>query len=180
MKAVSDPPVGLVEHGGLFPYRPITRKRPMIESQVRRSHIDVTLVQYRTVARHKVLGALIADIVFRRLQVAPIGCSFRTTAIDRNQSMTDAAHPGLRQQLLNDPFGLLVFALAELMMPNMPLRIYKIESRPIVVSERAPYCLIAIDRDRKSILMALAAQRTLSTFCSNSNSGECTPITTNP
>ncbi len=73
MKAVSDPPLGLVEYDGLFPYRPITRKGPMIESQLRGSLIDVRLVQYRSVARHEVLGALIADIGFRRPQVAPIG-----------------------------------------------------------------------------------------------------------
>src|SRR5208282_3722177 len=66
MKAVRDPPVGPVEHGGLLPYRPITRKGPMIEPQPRGGHIDVRPIQYRTVARHKVLGALIAEIVFRR------------------------------------------------------------------------------------------------------------------
>ena len=44
MKAVRDPPVGLVEYGSLFPYGPITRKGPMIESQPRRGRIDVTLV----------------------------------------------------------------------------------------------------------------------------------------
>ena len=63
----------------------------MIESQPRGGNIDVTLVQYRTVGRHKVLGALIADIGFRRLQAAPIGSGFRTAGIDRNQFMTNAA-----------------------------------------------------------------------------------------
>src|SRR5258708_38417808 len=72
MKAVRDPSVGLVQHGGLFLHRPITRKGPMIESQPRGGSIAARLVQYCTAGRRKVLGALIADIVFRRLQAAPI------------------------------------------------------------------------------------------------------------
>src|SRR6185295_13954866 len=35
VKAVRDPPVGLVQHSGLFLHRPIARKRPIIESQAR-------------------------------------------------------------------------------------------------------------------------------------------------
>ena len=91
VKAVRDPPVGLVQHSGLFLHRPIARKGPLIESQPRGGSIDATLVQYRAAGRRKVLGALIADVVFRRLQAAPIGGGFRTTGIDRNQFMTDAA-----------------------------------------------------------------------------------------
>jgi len=40
---------------------------------------------------------------------------------------------------LNDHFRLFVFALAELMMSNTPLRIDEIEGRPILVLESAPY-----------------------------------------
>src|SRR5712691_2336466 len=89
-----------------------------------------------------------ADIVFRRPQAAPIGGSFSSMGIDRNQFMTDAADSGLGQQLLNDHFRLFVFALAELMMSNMPLRIDEIEGRPILVVESTPYRMVAIDRDR--------------------------------
>ena len=62
--------------------------------------------------------------------------------------MTDAADPGLAQQVLNHPLRLLVCALAEVMMPNPPLGIDEIEGRPIGVLERTPYRMIAIDRDR--------------------------------
>src|SRR5437870_9366143 len=61
--------------------------------------------------------------------------------------MTDAADSGLGQQLLNDPFRLFVFTLAEMMMANAPLRIDEIEGRPIFVVESTPYRIIAIDRD---------------------------------
>src|SRR5205823_1825526 len=97
VKAIRDPPVGFVQHSGLFPHRPITRKGPLIESQSRGRSIDATLVQHCTTGRRKVLGALIADIVFLRLQTAPVSGSFRATAIDRNQLMTDAADPSLGQ-----------------------------------------------------------------------------------
>src|SRR5436309_2214234 len=143
-----DPHVGLVQHSSLFLHCPITRKGTMIESQLRGGSIDSTLIQYCTTGRRKVLGALIADIVFRRLQAAPIGGGFRATGIDRNQFMTDAADSGLGQQLLNDPFRLLVFALAEMMLANAPLRIDEIEGRPIFVLESTPYRMVAIDRDR--------------------------------
>jgi hypothetical protein len=53
----------------------------MIESQPRGGIIDAALVQYCTTGRRKVLGALIAYIVFRRPQAAPIGGSFSTTGI---------------------------------------------------------------------------------------------------
>ena len=62
--------------------------------------------------------------------------------------MINAADPGLRQQLLNNRFRLIVFALAEVMMSNMPLGIDEIEGRPKVVLERTPYRMVVIDRDR--------------------------------
>src|SRR5215211_5788196 len=120
----------------------------MIESQPRGGIIDPTLVQYCTTGRGKVLGGLIVKIVFRRPQAAPIGGSFSATGIHRNQFMTEAADPGIGQQLLNNHFRLFVFALAELMMSDMPLRIDEIEGGPISVVESTPYRIVAIDRDR--------------------------------
>src|SRR6266496_1395330 len=120
----------------------------MVKLQFRRGGIDATLVQCRTAWRRKVLGTPVADIVFRGLQVSPIGGSFRTAGIDRNQIVTDAAVSGLGQQLLNDSFRLFVIALAKLMMANAPLRIDDIEVRPIFILESTPYCMVAIDRDR--------------------------------
>src|ERR1035437_1682210 len=82
VKAVRDPPVELVQHDVVFFYRPITRKRPLIESEPRWSCIRATLVPICTTGRRKVLGALIAQIGFGRLQVVQIGASFNTTGID--------------------------------------------------------------------------------------------------
>jgi hypothetical protein len=44
----------------------------------------------------------------------------------------------LRQRVLNDRFGLRVVTFAELVMPNVPLRINKIERWPVLVVERTP------------------------------------------
>src|SRR5918998_1805598 len=99
VKAVRDPPVGLVQRGGLSLHRPIPRKGPMVEPQLLGGIVDAALVQYCTTGRGKVRGALIADIVLRRPQAVPIGTSLNTTGIDRNQVITAAADFGLLQQL---------------------------------------------------------------------------------
>ena len=64
------------------------------------------------------------------------------------QFMTDAAVSGLFEQLLKDHLRLFVFALAELMMSDMPLRIDEIEGRPITVVESTPNRIVVIDRNR--------------------------------
>src|SRR6266851_9408037 len=148
VKAVHDAPVGFVQHRGLSLHRPITGKGPMIEREACGGSIDARLVQDCTTGRRKVLGARVSDIVFRRPQVAPIGGSFSTLGIDRDQFMSEAADAGLGQQLLKNHFRLFVGALAELMIANTPLRIDEIEGRPIVVIESTPDRIVVIDCDR--------------------------------
>src|SRR5580692_2833493 len=120
----------------------------MIEPQSRGDHIDMGLVKYRPVARHKILVTFIPDIALRRPQYTKIGRRFQTTGVDGHQSRTDANASSFHQQLLNCPFGLLVAAFAKLMMPNESLRIDEIKCRPVVVSEGSPYRMIAIDGDQ--------------------------------
>src|SRR5262249_7924982 len=138
MEAVGDSPLSRVQQRGLPPYRPITRKRPLIEPQPRRGSIDARCVQDCITGRGKVLGTVVAEVVLGRPQVAPIGGCFNTTPLDRNQLMTDLAAPGFGQQLLQNHFRLFVVTLAELMISNMPLGIDEIERRPIVVVEGTP------------------------------------------
>src|SRR3712207_3092012 len=97
VEAARDPPAGLVQQDGLFPYRPITRKGPTVKAQLRGGRIDAALVRRCTAGGGEVLGALVADIVFRRLQAVPIGSDFNAPGLYRNQFMTDAAGPGLGQ-----------------------------------------------------------------------------------
>src|SRR5207302_4759625 len=110
----------------------------MIESQPLGGSITVTLVQNYTTGRRKVLAARVPDIGFWRSQAVPIGSSFSTLGIDRNQFLIEAADSGLSQQVLQHHFRQFVGAFAEVMIAQMPLRIDEIEGRPIVVGERLP------------------------------------------
>ena len=105
-------------------------------------------VQYGAAGRREVLGTLVADIGLRRLQVAPDRRRLPRRGHRPRPVVADVAGAGLGQQLLDDPFRLLVVAFAELMMPDVPLRIDEVERRPIFVVERAPYRIVAVDRDR--------------------------------
>ena len=118
--------------------------------------------------------SLVADVRFRRLQVPPVGGHFQTAGIDRHQFLVEAA-PGLAQQPLDHPFRRRISALAEVMMPDPPLSIHDIDCRPIFVRERAPYRVVAVERDRIIDPPVFTARRTFSMSFSNPNSGECTP-----
>ena len=49
VEPVEDPPLGLVEHDGLSPYRPVAGQGPLVEGQPRGDGIAVRGVQDRTV-----------------------------------------------------------------------------------------------------------------------------------
>src|SRR5579884_227163 len=147
VKAVRDAPVGRVQHRGPSLHRPLTRKGPLIEPQPYGGSIDVTLVQDCTTGRCKVLGALRADIGFRRPEAPPIGGSFSPLSIDRDQFVIEATDSGFSQQVLNNLFRLFVGTLAVVMIAKMPLGIDEIEGRPIVVRESVPDRIVVIDRD---------------------------------
>src|SRR5260370_8195301 len=131
MKTVCDAPISLVEQCGLSPHRPLTRKGPLIEREVCGGSIDARLVQDCPTGRREVLGARLPKIVFRRPEVPPIGGSFSTLGIDRDQFMSDAADSGLGLQLLKNHFRLFVSALPEVITPNCPLPIHRIPGPPI-------------------------------------------------
>src|SRR3984893_13218388 len=128
---------------------------PIIELHPCGSSIDARLVQGCSTRRNEVLCAGVAEIVFRGLQVGPIRLGFDTTGVDRSQLITDAAEPGLGQQLLDNSFRLFVSALTELMVSNPPLRIDDVERRPVMVVEGAPDRIVVVDRDGKIDLPVL-------------------------
>ena len=119
----------------------------MIERQARRGSIDATPIAVDTARRHEVLRPLVPDVIFRRLQVAPIGSHFQPLGIDRHRPAADAGGPCFGQQLLNGLLGSLVLALAEVMLTNASPRIDEIEGRPILVIEGAPDRVVVVDRD---------------------------------
>ena len=62
--------------------------------------------------------------------------------------MPGAARSGFGQQPLDDHLRLLVFAFAEVVMPDASLDVGEVESGPVVVGERAPDRVFVIERDR--------------------------------
>src|SRR5712691_3030992 len=65
VKAVRDAPLRLVQHNGFFLHRPIARKPPVVELETCGDHIGATRVRYRSTERRKILGARMAQVVFR-------------------------------------------------------------------------------------------------------------------
>ncbi len=63
VEAARNVSTSLAQGDGLLPYRPVSRQGPVIERELRRDHIDVTLAWYRSTRRGEVLGAFIAGIV---------------------------------------------------------------------------------------------------------------------
>jgi hypothetical protein len=59
-----------------------------------------------------------------------------------------AAGSGLGQQLLDNHFRLLIFALAEVVIPDLPPHVGEVQGRPVVVLERSPYRVVVIGRHR--------------------------------
>ena len=62
--------------------------------------------------------------------------------------MTGVGGSVLGQQLLDHHFRLLVFAFAEVVVPDAALRVGEVQGRPVVVGEGAPYRVVVVDRDR--------------------------------
>ena len=65
VEAAEDPAVGRVRRGGLRPHRPVARQGPVVEPQLPRGAVEVRLVRQDALGRGEVLGALVADVVFR-------------------------------------------------------------------------------------------------------------------
>ena len=108
VKTVRDAPIGLVGYGGSLLHRPIAGQRPFVQAQPRGQFIHARLIQDRPARGRKVLGALISEIIFRRLQAAPIGGRFDTAGVYRDGFTVEVANCGLGQQCLNDHFRLFV------------------------------------------------------------------------
>ena len=99
MKPERDPPAGSVQHGSLCLHRPFTGKRPLIEAQARRSGIESARVHRGTTGRRELLGFVMADVCFGRLQAAPICADLWTMRLDGHGLTFDrAAAPGGGQQ----------------------------------------------------------------------------------
>ena len=110
----------------------------------------------------------------------PIRGRLHAITPDRNQFAADAGGARLGEELLDDALRLDKPALAELVVTNATRGVNEVERGPVVVPESTPDRVIAVHGNRKADTQVVTARRTLTMSFSNSNSGECTPITTSP
>ena len=69
VETADDSPVGGVQGGALFVYRPVSRQRPFVAAELRRSSANVRLARQDAAGRGEVLGAFVADIVSGDLEL---------------------------------------------------------------------------------------------------------------
>src|SRR2546427_12333339 len=96
----------------------------------------------------EVIGAVVPEIVFRGAEVGPIGGDFWPPGINLSQSLRDRIPSGIGEELPDDHFRPLVVALAESMVANATLGVDEVERWPVIVGERTPYGVVAVDGDR--------------------------------
>src|SRR5207247_10271132 len=75
-----------------------------------------------------------------------VGGRFNSIRVDSNKFLADAGGSGGIEEVLNHHFRLLIFPFAEVVMPDISLRISEVDRRPVMVPERTPYRIVAIDR----------------------------------
>ena len=91
---------------------------------------------------------LIAEIRLGRLQVRPVGLPLEANRRHGDQILPHAFTAKLAQQPLDDHLALGVAALAELVVPDPTFRVGDVHSGPVVVRERPPDRVVAVERDR--------------------------------
>jgi hypothetical protein len=114
----------------------------VVQRQVRRQVVGAALVERGAVRGREVLAPPVADVRLGRAQVVPVGLRLHPDPLDVDEW---AIHP---EQPLDDPLGLLVPALAEVVVADDALRVDEVERRPVVVVEGGPDRVVAVDDDR--------------------------------
>jgi len=143
-----DPTVGLVEDDGLRGRRPITREGPMVRSQAAGDVVDASLVRREPAGGSEAVRSPVAQVRLARPEAAPIGGDFRALRVYGDELPPDPFDPGFGQELPDHDLRPVVIALAEPVMADAPLGVDEVQSRPILIRERVPDRVVAVDRDR--------------------------------
>ena len=120
----------------------------MVEPQLRGRLVDVPTAEDGAVGRGEVFRLVRAEVVLRGPQVVPVGLGRHPVGIDRDEVVAEALGAGLRQQVPQDHLGRVVVALAEVVVADPPLGVGEVDRGPVVVVERGPDRVVAVDRDR--------------------------------
>src|SRR5262245_21365725 len=147
VKAIDDPAAGTAHDGRLASHRPFAGQRPLIGREPRRDSVGATPIAIGTSRRREILRPLVPDVAFWRPQVVPVRRLFRAAVIEPRGAVVDAGEPSFRQQAVESRLRLDVLTLTEVVLTNASPDVDEIESRPVLVVEGAPDCVVVVDRD---------------------------------
>ena len=147
VEAIDDTAAGRIQRGALVGDGPVAGQAPGIQF-VDAGLIGVAHVAHRAAGRDEILGARVAEISLRRLDLIHVrgGLGARRADVDEVGGFQLVA--GLRQQQLNDALGFVVVAFAEMMVADTAFGIDEVMRRPVVVIERAPDLVVVVDGHR--------------------------------
>ena len=81
--------------------------------------IDIGFVELGDVVLGETAALPVAGVRLRRLHIPPVGGHFQTLRVDHHQILVEVVRSGVEQQLLDHHLGRRVFALAEVVIPNL-------------------------------------------------------------
>jgi hypothetical protein len=148
MEPERDATVRLVEGGSVPPDRPVTGKRPVVASQHLWGLVLSRDVRSHAAGRGEVLRLTVSEVGLHGLQTVPVGLHLGTKRVDLGEVVFDLVGSGVGQELPDDDLVLAVVALAESMVPDASLGVDEVKGRSVVIRERVPDAVVAIDRDR--------------------------------
>src|SRR5690349_3786972 len=117
-------------------------ERPLVERQ-RRARVGLGLVVQQPAGRDKAVRASIADVRFRRPDLAG---SRRFAAVRARLCHCPGWRmPSFGEQLSDDPLGYRIFALAVMSVTDAALRIDEVMRGPIFVLQRVPQDVFVVE-----------------------------------
>ena len=128
--------------------RPRAGRRPFVELEARRRRIAVRLVELLPVGRREAAAPAIPEVRLGRSERPPVGGDLEALRVHRDEFRIEALDARLEEQLLDDHLGHGVLALAEVVVADPSLGVGDVQGRPVVVGERLPDAVVAVDRDR--------------------------------
>src|SRR5258708_354414 len=100
--------------------------------------------------RGEILGLVISDIGFGRSPIRPIGRSLYSNTGYARRVRSKASRSVFLQELLDDALDVAIVAFPKVVVPYSPFHVDEVLSWPILVAERLPDPLLAVNGDRKS------------------------------
>src|SRR5271169_5801910 len=100
--------------------------------------------------RGEILGLAIPDICFGRSPIRPVRSGLDSDTGYARCAGSEASCSVFLQEFLDDALDVAIIAFPKVVVPNSPFRVDEILGGPILVAERLPDPLLAVNGDRKS------------------------------